>query len=67
MAALFVAKIKSLPSGITHGIVVPGGEAELVGVLAPRVGRTAFRYHGAEAGVCQHVYPRRGRDLIAAG
>ena len=60
---LFVTKIKSLPSGITHRIVVPGSEAELMGVLAPRVGRTAFRNHGAEVGVCQHVHPWRRRHL----
>ena len=49
MAAFFVAKVKGLPSGIAHGIVVPGGEAELVGILAPRVGRTALGDNGAKA------------------
>ena len=67
MAALFIAKVKSLSSGIAHGIIAPGRETKLVGILAPGIGNTALRDHGAEVRVRQYVYPGRRRYLITAG
>ena len=60
-AALLVAKVEGLPAGIGDRVVVPGRQAELVGVLGPAVRRTALGDDGAEAGVRQHVDPGRRR------
>ena len=66
MAALFVAQVKRLSARIADRIVVPGREAELVGVLAPGVGQAALRDDGAEMRVGQHIHPRRRRHLPGA-
>ena len=48
MPGLFVAQVERLSARIAHRVVVPGREAEQVGVLAPRVAESAFRDDGAE-------------------
>ena len=42
VAALFITEVKRLTTRIAHGIVSPGSEAELVGILAPGVGKPAL-------------------------
>ena len=67
MAALFVAEVKGFSARIAHGVVVPGSEAELVGILAPRAGQAALRDDGSEVRVGQHIHPRRRRHLPVRG
>ncbi len=73
MAAVFVAQIKDFPARIAHRVVVPGCEAELMGVLAPGVGKAILRDDGSKVRIRQHVHPRcrcclpgRGRDDVFA-
>ncbi len=63
MRAVFVAQVERLAAGFAHGIVAPGSQPELVGVLAPGVAKAALRDHGAELRVGEHVDPRRRRAL----
>ncbi len=68
LAGSFVAQVERFAAGVAHRIVMPWRQAELVGVLVPGVGLAAFRDHGAEAGVGQHVGPwRRGALRFAGG
>ena len=67
VAALFVAEVQGFAARIAHRVVVPRGEAEFVGVLAPGVGLTALRDDGAEVRIRQHVHPRRRRHLPVRG
>ena len=67
VAALFVAEVKGFSARIAHGVVVPGSEAELVGILAPGVGQAALRDDGSEVRVRQHIHPRRRRHLPVRG
>ena len=48
VAALFVADVEGLSARIGDRIVVPGRQAELVGVFAPGVGAAALGDDGAE-------------------
>ncbi len=50
-AGFVVAEVEVLAGGIGDGVVVPGGEAELVGVLRPGIGAAGFADDGAEGGV----------------
>ena len=59
----FVTQIDGFAVEIRHGVVVPGGEPELVAVFRPGIGAAPFRYHGAELRVGDHVHPGRGRGL----
>jgi len=61
MAGLFIAQIDRLAAGVTEGVVVPGGQAELMGIFTPGVGAAALGDQGAEVGIGQHVAPRRRR------
>ena len=63
LAALLVAQVDGLAAAVADRVVVPGREAQLVGVLAPGVGAAGFRDHAAEARVGKHVGPRRRRLL----
>ena len=67
VAALLVAEVEGFAARIAHRVVPPGREAELVGVLAPRVCRAALRDDGAEVWVGQHVNPGRRRHLPGGG
>ena len=67
MAALFVAQVKGFAARIAHRVIVPGREAELVGVLAPGVGRAVLREHRPKVWIRQHVDPRRGRRPTGRG
>ena len=60
---LFIAQIDGFAAGIGDGIVVPGGEPELMAVFRPGIGAAPFRHDGAELRVGDHVHPRRGRRL----
>ena len=62
VAALFIPEVKCLSARIAHGVVLPGSEAELVGILAPGVGAAALRDDGPEVRVGQHIHPRRRRQ-----
>ena len=62
-AGLFIAQEERLAAAIAHRVVMPGGEAEFVGILAPGVSRTALRDDGAEVRIGQHVHPGRGCDF----
>src|ERR1041385_947384 len=63
VSALLVSQVKAFAARLAHRIVAPRGEPELVGILAPGVARAAFRDHGAEVRVRQHVHPRSRRSL----
>ena len=67
MAALFVTDVEGLAAGVADGVVGPGGQTELVGVLAPGAGQTALRDDGPELRVRQDVHPRRRRGLPGRG
>jgi hypothetical protein len=43
MAGFFVAQVKGFAARIADRVVVPGRQAEFVGVFAPGVGDAAFR------------------------
>ena len=42
VAALFVTQVEGFSARIAHGVIGPGSEAELVGILAPGVGKAAL-------------------------
>ena len=67
VAAVLVAQVEGLTARIAHRVVVPGTEAELVGVLAPGVAESALGDDAAEVRVRQDVHPRHGRDLPRRG
>src|SRR5689334_15425392 len=64
MAALFVTEVQGFSARIRHGIVVPGREAEFMGIFAPRIGKPVLRDDGSKLGVRQYIDPRRRRDLL---
>ena len=66
MAAFLVAQVEGLAARVGDRVVVPGREAELVGVLAPGVGLAALRDDGAEVRIGQHVDPGRRRESVRA-
>ena len=67
MAALFIAEVECFSARIAHGIVVPGSEAKLVGILGPGIRRAALRDDGSEVRVRQDIHPWRRRHLIMRG
>ncbi|MNF86938.1 hypothetical protein D3C84_693890 [compost metagenome] len=52
-----VAQVQGLAAGVANRIVVPGGQAELVGVQVPGVGAATFRDDRTEQWICQHIDP----------
>ncbi|MCY1211346.1 hypothetical protein D9M71_40120 [compost metagenome] len=63
MTGLIVAQVKGLATGVTDRIVLPGRQAEFVGVQVPGIGASTFRDDGAELRIRQHIHPGgRGRD-----
>ena len=66
VAAFFIADVKGLPARIAHRVVVPGGEAKLVGILGPGVGGTALGQNGPEMRIRQDIHPRRRGHLTLA-
>src|SRR5208337_4872583 len=67
MAALFVAEVKSFSVGIAYWIVVPGCEAELMGIFAPGVSSPALRNNSPKMRVCDHIHPWRRSFLPLRG
>ena len=59
-AGFVVADIEGFAGGVGDGVVMPGGEAELVGVFFPGIGGPGFADDGAEVGVGQDVDPGGG-------
>ena len=64
MAALFIADIERFATRIAYRIVVPGSEAELMGILGPGIRRSTLRDDGSEVRVRQDIHPGRRRYLI---
>ena len=52
-----ISNVQSLAATIAHRIVIPGGQAELLRVLAPGICAAAFRDHCPEIGICYHIRP----------
>ncbi|KAG0767431.1 hypothetical protein G6F22_017655 [Rhizopus arrhizus] len=67
MAADLVAQIEGFAAGVGDAVVVPGRQAELMGVARPAIGLPAFRDHGADRGIGNDVDPGRRRALVACG
>src|SRR5437879_1675614 len=67
VAALFVTEVEGFSARIADGVIGPGSETELVGILAPSVGKAALGDDSSEVRVCQHVDPPRGRRLPVRG
>ncbi|KAF5056940.1 hypothetical protein DSECCO2_362120 [anaerobic digester metagenome] len=67
MPPLLVAKVEGFPSLVCDRVVVPGGEAEFVGVFAPGVGTAAFGDDAPEERVGQHIGPGRGSGQALGG
>ena len=63
LPGLLVAEVKCLAARVTQGIVVPGREPEFRGVVHPCISPAAFRDHGADLCISQHIRPRGGRGL----
>ncbi|HLA28545.1 MAG TPA: hypothetical protein VJZ49_11690 [Syntrophales bacterium] len=64
---LFIAEVERLPARIAHGIVMPGSEAKLVGILGPGVGRAALGDDGTKILIRQDICPWRRRHLVRRG
>ncbi|OQA74743.1 MAG: hypothetical protein BWY31_04742 [Lentisphaerae bacterium ADurb.Bin242] len=61
----FVANIKGLSRSVRNRIVFPRSQPELMGILAPGIGVSAFRDHGTKIRIREHIDPRRWRPLLA--
>src|ERR1019366_8548623 len=55
--ALFVTQVTGFSARIAHWVVVPGREAELVGILAPRIGQSVLGNDGSKVRIRQHIHP----------
>ena len=66
-AGFVVADIEGFAGGVGDGVVMPGGEAELVGVFFPGIGGAGFADDGAEVGVGQDVDPGGGGGRAGLG
>src|SRR4051812_29315154 len=58
-----VANVAGFARGIHDGVVVPGRQPELVGVVRPRVRTPTLADHRTELRVRQHIDPGSGRRL----
>src|SRR5208283_5691645 len=65
LPGLLVADIECLPGGVLDGIVAPGRQSKLVGVLRPSVCAAGFGDNRAKRRIGEHIDPR-GRSHLAS-